>query len=51
MTKIILVLLALGLLYLRLLRRRRAADRVCPRCGRRSPGHLSRCRNCSAPLA
>ena len=44
MTKIILVLVALGLLYLRLLRRRRVADRVCPRC-------LAHCRNCSAPLA
>lgn len=50
MSKVIVVLLALGLLYLRLLRRKREADRVCPACGKRNPRHLTHCRSCSALL-
>jgi hypothetical protein len=51
MSKIVIVLLALVLLYLRMLRRAREADRVCPDCGTRNPRHLARCRSCSAPLS
>jgi ribosomal protein L40E len=50
MSKVVVVLLALALLYLRLLRRRREADRVCAGCGERNPRHLTHCRNCSARL-
>ena len=51
MTRALLVLLALGFLYFRLWRRKRGMDRVCARCGQRSPRHLTHCRNCSAPLS
>ena len=50
MSKLVAVLLALGLLCLRLLRRKREADRVCPACGKRNPRHLTHCRGCSEPL-
>lgn len=50
MSKVIAVLLALVLIYLRLLRRKREADRVCPGCGERNPRHLTHCRRCMALL-
>ena len=45
-----LVVLLLGLLWLRLSLRRRSRDKVCSRCGRRNPPHRSHCTGCSAPL-
>jgi len=46
MSKVVVIVLALVLLYLRLLRRRRETDRVCAGCGARNPRHLSHCRKC-----
>jgi len=48
--KSILLVLILGLLYVRLLRRRRLGDRLCPHCNTRNPRHLAHCRHCGAPL-
>ena len=45
-----LLVLLLGLLWLRLSLRRRSRDKVCSHCGRRNPPHRSHCSNCSAPL-
>jgi len=50
MTRALLLLLALGWLYFRLVRRKRGTDRFCGDCGQRNPRHLTRCRTCSAPL-
>ncbi|WP_005033511.1 hypothetical protein [Holophaga foetida] len=46
----ILLVIILGVLYLRLALRRRKRDLVCPHCGKRNPHHLTHCRSCSAPL-
>jgi len=40
----------LGLLYLRLYRRKRSQDKVCSHCGQRNPPHQTNCLKCSAPL-
>jgi hypothetical protein len=40
----------LGLLYLRLYRRKRTQDKICSHCGRRNPPHQTNCMECSAPL-
>lgn len=45
-----LLLLVLGLLYLRLWRRKRAKDQLCDHCGTRNPPHRANCSKCSAPL-
>jgi len=45
----LLILLA-GLLYFRLVLRKRKNDRVCPRCDFRNQPHISNCTNCGAPL-
>lgn len=45
-----LLLLALGLLYLRMWRRKRAKDQLCDHCGTRNPPHRANCSKCSAPL-
>jgi len=50
MSKVIVVVLALLLFYLRLVRNRRDRERVCRACGQRNPPHLTHCRNCSARL-
>jgi len=42
--------LLLGLLYLRLYRRKRSQDKICSHCGERNPPHQTNCRKCSAPL-
>jgi ribosomal protein L40E len=39
-----------GLLYLRLARRKRGNDKVCPRCGRAGRPQASNCAGCGAPL-
>ena len=45
-----LLLLVLGMLYLRLWRRKRAKDQFCDHCGTRNPPHRVNCSKCSAPL-
>jgi tRNA(Ile2) C34 agmatinyltransferase TiaS len=45
----LLILLA-GLLYLRLVLRKRRNERTCPRCGHRNQSQLSNCAKCSSPL-
>ena len=42
--------LVLGLLYLRLYRRKRSQDKICSHCSTRNPPHQTNCRQCSAPL-
>jgi hypothetical protein len=49
-TKVFLVVLLLGVLWLRLTLRRRSRDKVCSHCGHRNPPHRSNCTKCSAPL-
>ena len=49
-TKMGLLVLLFGLLYLRLWQRRRKKDRICAHCGHRNPPHRANCTNCSAPL-
>jgi len=50
MTKALLLLVVLVLLYLRVRRRQSGGERVCAGCGHRIPRHLTRCRNCSGQL-
>ncbi len=40
----------LGLMYLRLYRRKRSQDKICSHCGTRNPPHQTNCKQCSAPL-
>ena len=49
-TKVGLIVLVMGLLWLRLMLRRRSKDRLCSHCGHRNPRHISHCSKCSAPL-
>ena len=46
----IILCLLLGLLYLRLYRRKRSQDKICSHCGERNPPHQTNCKQCSAPL-
>jgi hypothetical protein len=46
----IILCLLLGLLYLRLYRRKRRQDKICSHCGQRNPAHQTNCKACSAPL-
>ncbi len=46
----LLLVILLGVLYLRLVRRKRARVQVCSHCGQRNPAHLSNCLKCAAPL-
>lgn len=48
--KAFLVVIALGLLYLRLALRRRKKRKICSHCGKINPPHQSNCMECSAPL-
>jgi hypothetical protein len=45
-----LLLLVLGLLYLRLWRQKRANTQVCSHCGQKNPPHQVNCLKCAAPL-
>jgi len=45
-----LLVLILGLFYLRLILRRRKRELICPHCGHRNPQHMGNCGKCSAPL-
>ncbi len=47
----LLLIVVLSLVYLRMLRRRRRGDKVCPQCGRPNPAYREYCRVCSARLA
>lgn len=42
--------LLLGILYLRLYKRKRTQDKICSHCGQRNPPHQTNCKRCSAPL-
>ncbi|HLO67832.1 MAG TPA: hypothetical protein VK188_12485 [Holophaga sp.] len=46
----ILLCLLLGVLYLRLYKRKRKKDKICSHCGTRNPSHQTNCKQCSAPL-
>ncbi len=49
-SKILLLIIIGGLLYLRLWKRKRQRDHVCDHCGHRNPPHRANCTRCSAPL-
>ncbi|HEX9082296.1 MAG TPA: hypothetical protein VF768_08450 [Holophagaceae bacterium] len=46
----LLLCLALGILYFRMLKRKQAKVVVCSHCGKKNPPHLSNCQKCAAPL-
>lgn len=46
----LLLVVLLGILYLRLWRRKKARTVVCSHCGKKNPPHLSNCQKCAAPL-
>jgi ribosomal protein L40E len=45
-----LLILLLGLLYLRLFRKRQARRKLCSHCNEKNPTHLTNCAKCGAPL-
>lgn len=45
-----LLILLLGVLYLRMWRRKQARIQVCSHCGKRNPPHQRNCQKCAAPL-
>jgi ribosomal protein L40E len=45
-----LLIALLGVLYLRIWRRKRAHILVCSHCGKKNPPHQSNCQKCAAPL-
>ena len=45
-----LLVLILGILYLRLWRRKQAHIQICSHCGKKNPPHQSNCQQCAAPL-
>ncbi len=45
-----LLVLLLGVLYLRMWRRRQARTLICSHCGKKNPSHQSNCQKCAAPL-
>jgi len=45
-----LLILLLGILYLRIWRRKQANYSVCSHCGKKNPPHQSNCQKCAAPL-
>jgi len=48
--KAFLVVIAMGLLYVRLAMRRRKKRKICAHCGKVNPPHQANCMDCSAPL-
>ncbi|NWJ42283.1 MAG: hypothetical protein HXX12_15075 [Geothrix sp.] len=46
----ILLVVILGILYLRILRRKQAKTQICSHCGKKNPPHQSNCQKCAAPL-
>lgn len=45
-----LLVIVLGLLYLRMWRRKQARILICSHCGKKNPPHQSNCQKCAAPL-
>lgn len=46
----ILLVVVLGILYLRIWRRKQARTQICSHCGKKNPPHQSNCMKCAAPL-
>jgi ribosomal protein L40E len=46
----ILLIVLLGILYLRIWRRKQARIQICSHCGKKNPPHQSNCQKCAAPL-
>ncbi|HJW44064.1 MAG TPA: hypothetical protein VJ463_06390 [Geothrix sp.] len=46
----LLLIVLLGLLYLRIWRRKQAKIQICSHCGKKNPPHQSNCQKCAAPL-
>jgi len=46
----ILLVIILGILYLRIWRRKQAKALYCSHCGKKNPPHQSNCQKCAAPL-
>ena len=49
-TKMALLALVAGVLYLRLVTRQRKRKLICSHCGEKNPHHLVNCKRCAAPL-
>jgi ribosomal protein L40E len=45
-----LLVILLGVLYLRVWRRKQTRLQICSLCGKKNPPHQSNCQKCSAPL-
>jgi len=45
-----LLVVLLGVLYLRIWRRKQTHTLVCSHCGKKNPPHQSNCQKCAAPL-
>ena len=45
-----LLVMLLGVLYLRIWRRKQARILICSHCGKKNPPHQSNCQKCAAPL-
>jgi hypothetical protein len=45
-----LLIVILGILYLRIWRRKQAHIQICSHCGKKNPPHQSNCQKCAAPL-
>ena len=45
-----LLIVLLGILYLRIWRRKQARIQICGHCGKKNPPHQSNCQKCAAPL-
>lgn len=48
--KALLLIVLLGVLYLRIWRRKQARIQICSHCGKKNPPHQSNCIKCAAPL-
>ncbi len=46
----ILLIVLLGILYLRIWRRKQVRVQICSHCGKKNPPHQSNCQKCAAPL-
>ena len=45
-----LLVVLLGILYVRIWRRKQAKTQICSHCGKKNPPHQSNCMKCAAPL-
>ena len=46
----LLLIIVLGILYLRIWRRKKEHVQYCSHCGKKNPAHLTNCQKCAAPL-